>query len=172
MLVVLDSDHSRAHVLAELEAYAPLVSPGSYIVAADGIMADVATIPGGRPEWLSDNPKEAAREFAERNPSFELEEPEPLFHEDSLTSASGVLAFGRAFCACAGWSRGPRFSIVIPTRDRADKLRLTLGTCLDQQFADYEVVVCDNSSSTATREVVDAMRSSTFDTSGRPNLLR
>src|ERR1700752_3020875 len=40
-LVILDSNHSRAHVEAELEAYAPLVAPGSYIVACDGIMAQV-----------------------------------------------------------------------------------------------------------------------------------
>lgn len=45
VLVVLDSDHSKSHVLAELEAYAPLVSPGSYIIAEDtsldGIPLDV-----------------------------------------------------------------------------------------------------------------------------------
>ena len=33
--VSLDSDHSKAHVLAELLAYAPFVAPGSYIVAED-----------------------------------------------------------------------------------------------------------------------------------------
>lgn len=86
VLVVLDSDHSREHVLAELEAYGSLVTPGSYIVATDGVMADVAHVPGGRPEWLSDNPQEAARLFAARNPTFVLEEPEPLFNESAVTT--------------------------------------------------------------------------------------
>src|SRR5712671_2832351 len=35
VLVILDSDHSRDHVRKELEAYHPLVTPGSYIVATD-----------------------------------------------------------------------------------------------------------------------------------------
>ena len=46
-LVMLDSNHSRAHVAAELALYAPLVTPGSYIVACDGIMAQVAPAPRG-----------------------------------------------------------------------------------------------------------------------------
>jgi glycosyltransferase involved in cell wall biosynthesis len=53
----------------------------------------------------------------------------------------------------------PRFSIVIPTRERADTLRWALQTCLEQDFDDYEVVVCDNHSSPATREVVQSAAS-------------
>ncbi len=52
----------------------------------------------------------------------------------------------------------PRFSVVIPTRERAATLPYTLRTCLDQDFDDYEIVVCDNHSSPATRAVVDAVR--------------
>src|SRR5262245_4549112 len=48
----------------------------------------------------------------------------------------------------------PRFSVVIPTRERADTLRFSLRTCLEQDFDDYEIVVCDNCSSPATRQVV------------------
>jgi hypothetical protein len=48
-----------------------------------------------------------------------------------------------------------RFSVVIPTRERADTLRFTLRTCLDQAFDDYEVIVSDNCSSPATKAVVD-----------------
>ncbi len=45
VLVLLDSNHTRDHVLEELRLYAPMVTPGSYIVATDGIMAQVV---GGR----------------------------------------------------------------------------------------------------------------------------
>src|SRR5262245_17171828 len=50
---------------------------------------------------------------------------------------------------------GPRFSIVVPTRQRHETLRHCLRTCLAQGFDDYEVVVCDNCSSPQTRQVVE-----------------
>jgi hypothetical protein len=53
----------------------------------------------------------------------------------------------------------PRFSIVIPTRERADTLRWSLQTALDQEFDSFEVVVCDNHSSPDTRAVVEAAAS-------------
>lgn len=84
VLVVLDSNHSKAHVLAELAAYGPMVSVGSYVVATDGIMAAVAGRPGARPEWAWDNPAEAAREFAARDPRFRLEEPTFPFNEGKI----------------------------------------------------------------------------------------
>jgi glycosyltransferase involved in cell wall biosynthesis len=49
----------------------------------------------------------------------------------------------------------PRFSVVIPTRERPDTLRSALRTCLEQDYDDYEVVVCDNCSSPATKAVID-----------------
>lgn len=49
----------------------------------------------------------------------------------------------------------PLFSVVIPTRERAETLRVSLRTCLEQDFADYEVVVCDNDGTPAVRRVVD-----------------
>jgi hypothetical protein len=54
---------------------------------------------------------------------------------------------------------GPKFSVVIPTRERAATLRVALRTCLEQDFDDYEVVVCDNFGSPATRQVVDECHS-------------
>jgi hypothetical protein len=52
-----------------------------------------------------------------------------------------------------------KFSVVIPTRERATTLRHALLTCLDQDFDDYEVIVSDNQSSPATRAVVDEIAS-------------
>jgi cephalosporin hydroxylase len=85
VLVILDSNHSRDHVLAELTAYGPLVTPGSYIVATDGIMQDVAGRPGAKPEWTWDNPQEAARLFVKSNPGWQLADPPLLFNEGSIT---------------------------------------------------------------------------------------
>ncbi|GAB1360964.1 hypothetical protein MASR1M32_02000 [Rhodobacter sp.] len=41
VMVVLDSDHSRNHVLAECRAYGPLVTPGCYMVVADTLVGHV-----------------------------------------------------------------------------------------------------------------------------------
>jgi glycosyltransferase involved in cell wall biosynthesis len=49
----------------------------------------------------------------------------------------------------------PRFSVVIPTRDRAETLRVSLRTCLEQDFSDYEILVCDNDGAPAVRRVVE-----------------
>jgi cephalosporin hydroxylase len=86
VLVLLDSCHTREHVLAELKAYAPLVTPGSYIVATDGLMRDLHDVPRARPGWKQDNPAEAARSFAELCPEFTIEEPRPPFSESPLAS--------------------------------------------------------------------------------------
>lgn len=51
--------------------------------------------------------------------------------------------------------RAPRFSVIVPTRDRPETLPFALRSCLEQLgFDDYEVIVCDNSRGPATREVV------------------
>lgn len=85
VLILLDSNHSKAHVRAELEAYAGLVTAGSYIVATDGIMGALAGRPGSQPGWEWDNPSEAAREFAAADPRFTLEQPGFLFNEGKIS---------------------------------------------------------------------------------------
>jgi cephalosporin hydroxylase len=84
VLVLLDSNHSKAHVLAELEAYAPLVTPGSYIVATDGLMEFLDDVPRGQPSWRTDNPKAAAEEFASKHPEFVPGHPPFVFNEGSI----------------------------------------------------------------------------------------
>ncbi len=83
-IVFLDSCHTKEHVLAELEAYHDLVSPGSFIVATDGIMTSLDDVPRGKPEWAWDNPAAAAAEFSARHPEFELGQPPWPFNESEL----------------------------------------------------------------------------------------
>lgn len=85
VMIFLDSRHTKQHVLAELETYHDLVTPGSYIVATDGIVKELYDAPRGKPEWISDNPAEAAIEFAENHPEFVLEQPVWPFNESELT---------------------------------------------------------------------------------------
>jgi cephalosporin hydroxylase len=81
VLVLLDSRHTRDHVLAELEAYGQLVTPSSYIVAMDGIMEQLLGAPRTQPDWGWNNPRQAVREFLEATEQFVLEEPAFPFNE-------------------------------------------------------------------------------------------
>jgi len=84
VLVILDSCHTRDHVMKELNAYSPLVTVGSYIVATDGSMKDLHDVPSGNPEWREDNPAVAAEDFARINSQFLLEQPQWPFNESGL----------------------------------------------------------------------------------------
>jgi hypothetical protein len=53
----------------------------------------------------------------------------------------------------------PRFSIVIPTRERANTLDFAIRSCLKQAFDDYEILVCDNCGSPSTFELVKQLNS-------------
>ena len=81
VMVLLDSNHTKEHVAAELEAYAPLVAHDSYLVAMDGIMEFVPGAPRSRPDWIWNNPRQAAIEFARKDSRFVLEEPAFAFNE-------------------------------------------------------------------------------------------
>lgn len=84
VMVVLDSNHTKAHVAAELEAYADMITPGSYIVATDGCMEYLENVPRGHAGWTKDNPAEAARDFLAKHPEFTLDMPTPIFNESTL----------------------------------------------------------------------------------------
>tara|TARA_R110002072_G_scaffold137777_1_gene280635 strand:- start:342 stop:1106 length:765 start_codon:yes stop_codon:yes gene_type:complete len=84
VLILLDSNHTKAHVADELEAYSDLVTPGSYIVATDGLMRDLHDVPRGSAEWVDDHPAAAAQEFARAHPEFVLEQPAWPFNESEL----------------------------------------------------------------------------------------
>ena len=67
VMVILDSNHTHEHVLAELEAYAPLTSPGSYCIVFDTVVEDLPdAIYPDRPWGKGDNPKTAVWEYLRR----------------------------------------------------------------------------------------------------------
>lgn len=74
ILVCLDSNHTHAHVLAELEAYAPLVTKGSYCVVFDTSIEDVPNeLSADRPWGKGNSPKTAVWEYLETHPEFEID---------------------------------------------------------------------------------------------------
>ncbi len=83
VLIILDSNHTMQHVLDELNTYAGLVTPGSYIVATDGIMKDLVGAPRAQPDWAENNPNTAAREFVSQHPEFQQEQPPWSFNESN-----------------------------------------------------------------------------------------
>ena len=84
-MVILDSNHTRAHVLAELHAYADFVAMGSYMVACDGIMQEIVGAERTMPSWITDNPQSAVKDFLAERSDFILEEPIFPFNEGNVT---------------------------------------------------------------------------------------
>ena len=68
VMVILDSDHSENHVFRELELYAPLVTPGSFILVQDGIIDTLHLFRRSRP-----GPLPAIKRFLEEHPEFEMD---------------------------------------------------------------------------------------------------
>jgi len=88
VMVVLDSNHTYAHVCEELKKYYDLVTPGCYLVVCDGIMEILADAPKGSAVWVEDNPARAIREFLLSHSEFEL---------DSYYNRLGITYFPEGF---------------------------------------------------------------------------
>ncbi|MCW3480620.1 cephalosporin hydroxylase family protein [Neisseriaceae bacterium JH1-16] len=74
VLVVLDSNHTHEHVLAELNAYANLTSVGSYCVVFDTLIEDMPnSFFDNRPWGVGDNPKTAVHAFLAQHPEFVID---------------------------------------------------------------------------------------------------
>ena len=73
VVVFLDSNHTEAHVLNELELYGLLVGPGGYLVAHDGAQGWVWDIPRAKPEWKDDHPLNAIHKFLATHPEFQVD---------------------------------------------------------------------------------------------------
>jgi cephalosporin hydroxylase len=73
-MVFLDSNHTEEHVLAELSAYAPLVTSGSYCVVFDTVVEDMPkSFFPDRPWGPGNNPKTAVRKWLCNHPEFVLD---------------------------------------------------------------------------------------------------
>ena len=74
VMVCMDSNHTHDHVLAELEAYAPLTSLESYCVVLDTIVEDMpARMSQDRPWGPGNNPKTAVWKYLKHHPEFEID---------------------------------------------------------------------------------------------------
>jgi cephalosporin hydroxylase len=86
VLVVLDSNHTHEHVLAELEAYAGLVTPGQYLIVADTVVEDIpAQTHRPRPWGPGNNPRTAMDAFLATHPEFS---PDPYLNAKLLLTSS------------------------------------------------------------------------------------
>ena len=74
VLVCLDSMHTHDHVLGELDAYAPLVTPGSYCVVFDTFVEDMPPkFFADRPWDVGNNPKTAVKQWLTSHAEFEVD---------------------------------------------------------------------------------------------------
>lgn len=72
LLVILDSDHSQAHVEAELAAYAPLVPVGCYVIVEDSNIGQIR-------KDLMPGPREAVETFLASTRDFEIDHSREKF---------------------------------------------------------------------------------------------
>jgi len=109
VMVLLDSDHNKAHVLNELRIYAPLVTVGSYVVVED-------TNINGHPVARSfgPGPMEAVDEFLAEDSRFEIDlTPEKFLH---TFNPHGFLRRKGPGDRDAGQSESSREGLAVPHR--------------------------------------------------------
>jgi cephalosporin hydroxylase len=73
ILVCLDSDHTKKHVLQELKLYQQFVNPGCYIVVFDTITSELAKLGALDSRYIDNGPKEAVDEFLKKYNNFEID---------------------------------------------------------------------------------------------------
>jgi cephalosporin hydroxylase len=86
VMVILDSNHTHEHVLAELVAYAPLVSEGQYLIVADTAIEFIPVQEHRPREWgPGDNPMTALNAYVVDHPEFQ---PDPYVNAKLLYTSS------------------------------------------------------------------------------------
>ena len=117
VLVCLDSNHTHDHVLAELKAYAPLTSVGSYCVVFDTAIEEVpAEMSADRPWGPGNNPKTAVWEFLKTTDRFEIDQEIP-------NKLLITVAPGRVPPSCKGLIHGTHTSCRAFDHAEGDRLR-------------------------------------------------
>lgn len=106
IMAILDSDHAEAHVAGELEAYAPLVTPGSFCMVQDGVIDQVTIFRHGRP-----GPLPAIKKFLARHPEF--------VHESERTERFLITHHPMGWLRRVGQPAAPRPAEVGAAADRA-----------------------------------------------------
>jgi len=70
VMVILDSDHTTANVLAELKAYSPIVTRGCYLIVQD---TNIDSHPVNHPQYIDNGPMKAVKAFMQGNKDFEVD---------------------------------------------------------------------------------------------------
>jgi len=152
VMVVLDSDHSRDHVLAELRSYGPLVTTGYYLVVADTILGTPrAAHYEGIPRVVFADPEIAAVGMTAAQAldagievaSTEVNLPEaitrPWTYETDPQGTLGLLADQRRKVLIGAWAVAPMASEWIHQAALATRAQIPLGILRDHvpQFPTY-----------------------------------
>ncbi|MFC2005202.1 CmcI family methyltransferase, partial [Chloroflexota bacterium] len=72
-IVCLDSNHTKAHVLKELELYKDFVVPGCYIIVFDTVISELARLGADDKKYINNSPKEAVEQFLVMNNNFKID---------------------------------------------------------------------------------------------------
>jgi cephalosporin hydroxylase len=92
-LVILDSNHTHAHVLEELRLYAPFVKHGSYLVVMDTAVEWVSKeLAGDRPWGPGDNPMTAMDAYLKESDRFVI--------DHGISDKLGITVAPRGFLKC------------------------------------------------------------------------
>jgi cephalosporin hydroxylase len=73
VIVCLDSDHTRTHVLKELALYQSLIPVGGYFVVFDTVISRLAAVGNSEEKYLNNSPMEAVLDFIKLTPDFRID---------------------------------------------------------------------------------------------------
>jgi cephalosporin hydroxylase len=83
VLVILDSDHTKPHVAAEMDAYKDIVTTGSYMVVFDTFMPYLVGLKGETDHFKDDSAMDALKEFITKHSNFEIDSSRNRFYVSS-----------------------------------------------------------------------------------------